>query len=195
MYAGDTLHITSIGYENKYITYKEQGPAIFKSIPLDQKTYEIESVEIRPWKTYRDFKNKFMSLDLDDPKDDVHPLLWNDLPSKPVDTEPIEPSVMNPVSLLYDIFSGDRAERIKYNEILSRETKQRKIRSKYNKEIVGNLTGLKGERLEEFMDFCNFTEKELLNRTAYDILEEVKRKYKWFQRKEEKGTNKTQDNE
>ncbi len=186
----DTLHITSIGYEDKYVSYNQKAPAIFKSIPLNQKTYDIESIEITPWKTYRDFKNKFISLELDDSRKKVHPLIWEGLPRKPIDAEPEEPGILNPVSFLYDLFSGDREERTKYNEILSRETKQRRIRSKYNKEIVSNLTGLKGEELEKFMDFCNFTEQELLNRKAYEILEEVKQKYKVFKKKEDTVTDK-----
>jgi hypothetical protein len=195
MYQGDTLHITCIGYEDRHISYNQAGPAIFKSIPLNQKSYNIESVKITPWKTYQDFKNKFISLDLDDPREKVHPLIWEGLPSTPLNMEPEEPNIGNPVSFLYDIFSGNREERIKYKEILSRETKKRKIRSKYNKEIVSNLTGLKGEKLKEFMDFCNFTDQELLNRKAYDILMEVKLKYKVFKKREDTVTKKKQNNE
>jgi hypothetical protein len=195
MNKGDTLHITCIGYEDKYVSYEPIATAIFKSIPLNQKAYKIESIKITPWKTYQEFKNRFISLDIDNPRENVHPLVWEGLPRKPLDVEPPAPNIGNPVSFLYDVFSGEREQRRKYNEILSRETKKRKIRSKYNKEIVSNLTGLKGEKLEEFMDFCNFTEQELLNRSAYDILKEVKRKYQWFKSKEESGTNKTKNNE
>lgn len=189
MQPGDTLHLTRIGYENRYVSYDGKAPAIFKSIPLNQKSYEIQSVEIRPWKTYQDFKNKFISLELDDPREKVHPLIWEGLPPKPLDLEPEPPSIGSPVSFLYDIFSGNRKQRAKYNEILSKETKQRKIRSKYNKEIVSNLTGLKGEELKQFMDFCNFTDKELLNRKAYDILKEVKLKYSVYKRIKDTTTN------
>ena len=182
LYAGDTLQITSIGYHDKTITIGEYLPAMFRSILMKQRTYDISSVEITPWGTYQDFKNKFISLDLDDPEEDVHPLLWRDLPRKPLEIEPHHPGVMNPVSFLYDVFSGKREERIKYYKILSKKTKERKIRSKYNKEIVGNLTDLEGEELEEFMEFCNFTEEELLNKTGYKILKEVKRKYQLFKK-------------
>ena len=178
----DTLQITSIGYHNESITFNKYLPAVFRSISMQQRTYDIASVEITPWGTYRDFKNKFISLDLEDPEEDVHPLLWRNLPRKPLEIEPHHPGVMNPVSFLYDVFSGDRENRIKYYEILSKETKERKIRSKYNKEIVGNLTGLKGEELAEFMEFCNFTEEELLNKTGYEILKEVKQKYQIFRK-------------
>ena len=180
--AGDTLQITSIGYHDETVTINEYLPAIFRSISMEQRTYDISSVEITPWGTYQDFKNKFISLDLDDPEEDVHPLLWRDLPRAPAEPEPHNPGVLNPVSFLYDVFSGNRKERIKYNEILSKKTKERKIRSKYNKEIVSNLTGLEGEELEEFMEFCNFSEAELLNKTGYKILKEVKQKYQIFKK-------------
>ena len=182
LYPGDTLQITSIGYHDESIAINKYLPAVFRSISMQQRTYDIASVEITPWGTYRDFKNKFISLDLKNPEEDVHPLLWKDLPRKPEEPEPHYPSVFNPVSFLYDVFSGDRESRIKYYEILSKETKERKIRSKYNKEIVGNLTGLKGEELADFMEFCNFTEEELLNKTGYEILKEVKKKYQIFKK-------------
>lgn len=182
LYPGDTLQITSIGYHDETITINKHLPAIFRSISMQERTYDIASVEITPWGTYRDFKNKFISLEIDDPEEDVHPLLWKDLPRKPAEPEPHYPGVLNPVSFLYDIFSGKREERIRYNEILREETKEQKIRSKYNKEIVGNITGLEGEELEEFMEFCNFTKEELLNKTGYTILEEVKQKYQIFKK-------------
>lgn len=182
LHPGDTLQTTSIGYHDESITINDYLPLVFRSISMQQRAYDIKSVEITPWGTYRDFKNKFISLDLEDPEENVHPLLWRDLPRKPIEPEPHYPGVLNPVSFLYDVFSGNREERIKYHEILSKKTKERKIRSKYNKEIVGNLTGLEGEELEEFMKFCNFTEKELLNKKAYEILKEVKQKYQIFKK-------------
>ena len=182
LHPGDTLQMTSIGYHNESITINKYLPAVFRSISMEQRTYDIASVEITPWGSYRDFKNKFISLDLEDPEEDVHPLLWQDLPRKPLEIEPHHPGVLNPVSFLYDVFSGNREERRKYNEILRQKTKEQKIRSKYNKEIVGSLTGLEGEELEEFMEFCNFTEKELLNKTGYEILKEVKQKYQSFKK-------------
>ncbi|MGM0496684.1 MAG: hypothetical protein ACQESJ_02080 [Bacteroidota bacterium] len=184
---GDTLHITSIGYHDESVAINKSLPAIFRSIPMQKRTYDIKSVEVTPWGTYQDFKYDFITLDIDDPEEDVHPLLWRDLPGKPIDPEPHYPDVFNPVSFLYDVFSGNRKERMKYNEILSKETKKQKIRSKYNKEIVGNLTGLEGEELGKFMEFCNFSDKELLNKTGYEILKKVKQKYQIF--KQDTATN------
>ena len=178
----DTLQVTSIGYHDESITINKYLPVIFRSISMQQQTYNIKSVEITPWGTYQDFKNKFMSLDIDNPEENVHPLLWKDLPRKPLEIEPHHPGVMNPVSFLYDVFSGSREERRKYNEILRQKTKERKIRPKYNKKIISNLTGLEGEELEEFMNFCNFTEENLLNKTGYEILKEVKHKYQIFKK-------------
>ena len=186
--AGDTLFISCIGYEDARLSIPKYNPVIFKSIPMNKRTYEISSVEIRPWKTYEDFKKKFMSLKIDDPREDVHPLLWQDMPTKPLDPVPHHPTIMNPVSFFYEVFSGERKARMKYNEILSKETKKRKIRSKFNEEIVGDLTGLEGKQLEEFIDFCNFTDEQLLEMNEYEVLQQVKRKYQLF--KEEYDINK-----
>ena len=61
------------------------------------------------------------------------------------------------------------------------------INSKFNKRNVGELTGLKGEELVEFMDYCNLPEEFLLNASEYDILDTVKRMYRaYYKRKESK---------
>lgn len=176
----DTLNISSIGYEDKKIIITHDMPYIFRSVALEPKSYKIGEVEIRPWKTYRDFKNKFMTLETESPEENVHPLLWQDLPKAPYEPEPIEPSVTSPISFIYSLLSDEGKEQRKYKEILQREKIQSSIESKYNAEIVKELTGLEGEELREFMKFCNFTNKEIRKKKKYDLLNEVKRKYQIF---------------
>lgn len=47
---------------------------------------------------------------------------------------------------------------------------------KYNRELVGRITGLEGIELNEFMIFCNFDPGFLLESTDYQIAEAVLRK-------------------
>jgi hypothetical protein len=184
---GDTLLITSIGYENKKYVYDgAYQQTIFESIPMEERVYQIEQVEITPWGTYREFKNKFMSLETDNPRDKVHPLLWKDLPEKPDTVEPFVPGLTNPISFLYYMFSSEGKSLRKYRELKMEQTKKDKIRSKYNKQLVADLTGLEGKELERFMKFCNFTDEYILNTRKYLILKRVKELYKLYKEKENK---------
>ena len=177
----DTLLITSIGYENKKITFGEKNQqVVFKSIPMEEKLYRIKQVEVTPWGTYNEFKNRFMALDKKNPRDDIHPLLWKDLPQKPDEIEPYVPNITNPISFLYYIFSEEGKSKRKLIELQKKATIDSKIRSKYNREKVSDLTGLEGKELERFMKFCNFTDEYLLNTKEYKILQRVQNMYQMY---------------
>lgn len=177
----DSLRITSIGFQSKIYHYKgEWESVVFESIPLQERVYEISSVEITPWGTYEDFKNKFLNLDMETPRESLHPLVFEDLPQLPDDTEPLEPGIFSPVSMIYNLFSKEAKARKKYHELKNRESIEKKIEEKFNRETVSNLTGLEGEKLDRFMEFCNFTDAYILNTKEYFILEQVKLKYKQF---------------
>ena len=57
--------------------------------------------------------------------------------------------------------------------MIKNESKNKKISSKYNAEIVADATGLKGDELVDFMDFCwkkiHVTEKS----TDYDVMKQI----------------------
>ena len=183
MEPGDSLRISSIGYQQKYYQYPgEWKKVVFASIPLKERIYEISEVKITPWGTYEEFKNRFMNLDVETPREQLHPLVWDILKEKPEKIEPNEPGIMSPVSMIYNIFSKEAKEMRKYEEIQNREARQKIIQSKFNRESVGNLTGLEGKKLDRFMEFCNFTDEYILNTKEYFILENVKKKYKQFMR-------------
>ncbi|KXB08902.1 hypothetical protein AKJ55_00240 [candidate division MSBL1 archaeon SCGC-AAA382M17] len=178
---GDSLMITSIGYQEKFYQYTgEWQKVVFENIPLKERIYKISKVEITPWGTYEDFKKRFLNLDIKTPREKVHPLVWEDLPEKPEKIEPVEPGITSPISLIYNIFSKEGKAKRKYQKLQKKEAREKKIQSKFNREIVGNLTGLEGEKLDRFMEFCNFTDEYILNTKKYFILKRVKLKYKQF---------------
>lgn len=180
---GDSLKISSIGYRQKFYHYDgEWKNVVFESIPLKERIYEITEVEITPWGSYENFKNRFLNLDMETPREKLHPLVLEDFPEKPENTEPVEPGITSPISLIYNIFSKEGEERRKYKELQKKETREKKIQSKFNRETIGNLTGLEGEKLDKFMEFCNFTDEYILNTKEYFILKRVKMKYKQFMR-------------
>ena len=178
----DTLMITSIGYETKKISYaRKQQNIIFESIPMEEKLYKIKRVEVTPWGTYRELKNRFLSLDTVNPRKDVHPLIWRDLPRKPDSIINKEPDLTSPISLIYYMLSPEGKSIRKLKELEKIKTKNDKIRPKYNRDIVSEITGLEDKALERFMKFCNFTDSYLLNTKKYKILKRVKDMYQTYE--------------
>jgi hypothetical protein len=193
---GDSLKISSIGYRQKFYQYTgEWKNDVFESIPLKERIYEISEVEITPWGTYEEFKERFLNLDRETPREKIHPLAWDFLKERPEEVEPIEPGISSPISMIYNLLSQEGKERRKYQEIKKKEPREKKINSKFNREIVGNLTGLEGEKLDRFMEFCNFTDEYILNTREYFILERVKRKYKQFMKVDSLNQIKPKSNE
>ena len=183
MQMGDTLMITSIGYKHNYYQYSgPRDPVVFQNIPMQEKVYKIAEVQVTPFGTYNEFKRRFLDLDLETDKEKVHPLLWEGLPERPESLEPQEPGIMSPISMIYNIFSEEAREKQKYKELLKKKSKEERIKAKFNREKVSELTGLEGSKLERFMDFCNFTDPYLLTTREYFILERVKKKYRQFQK-------------
>ncbi|MBS3807444.1 MAG: hypothetical protein KGY60_08070 [Bacteroidales bacterium] len=179
---GDSLMITSIGYQTTYYQYKDSlQKVVFRSIPIDEQVYAISGVEVTPWGTYRDFKRKFLSLDIKDPQEDVHPLLWEGINREPeLKEEQINPGITSPITMIYSLFSKEIQSKQKLRELQRAKTKEDRLNEKFNREQVSALTGLEGERLERFMNYCNFSEEYILNTREYFILERVKKSYQQF---------------
>jgi len=183
IHPGDSLMITSIGYETTYYRYTgEWQKAVFASIPMKEKVYPITGVEVTPWGTYREFKRKFLELDIKDPEEDVHPLLWEGITREPKIKEPINPGISSPVTMIYNLFSEKAQSKQKLRELKKRKSREELIEDKYNREQISALTGLTGQKLERFMDYCDFSDEYILNTKEYFILERVKECYQHFMR-------------
>ena len=57
------------------------------------------------------------------------------------------------------------------------QEKQKIIESKFNKQNIGELTGLKGHELDAFMNYCYLPEDFVLNASEYDVLVLIKNLY------------------
>lgn len=181
---GDSLMITSVGYQTHY--YQYDGPwqkVVFKSIPMEEQVYAISEVRVTPWGTYREFRQKFLDLEMKTDAEKVHPLLWKDINREPkMKEEPLNPGIMSPITMIYNIFNDEIQSRRKLRQLQRRKPKEKILQDKFNREQVGALTGLEGKKLERFMEFCNFSEEYLLNTKEYFILERVKLRYEQFMR-------------
>lgn len=72
-YPGDTLYVSCVGFKARRIAVpnlsNRDSKHYIKDIVLETDTIMLSEVLIFPWKTYKEFKDAFMALDL--PEDDL----------------------------------------------------------------------------------------------------------------------------
>jgi hypothetical protein len=83
------------------------------------------------------------------------------------------------------IITPEEIAMIKLKKIREKEKIRNIIYEKFNPDIVGELTGLKGDELTEFMVFCNFSEKYLFETNQYHILVKMLEKLEEFKKLKE----------
>jgi hypothetical protein len=191
---GDTLVFSAIGYFLKaiYITdslFKEE--TVF--IELSPRTYEILEARVYALGTYEQFKQKVLALRLPETRTDKLRKYLYEL-SKKTGKEVKYRQEMDKLTqggVLYaiPIRSPEEIEMIKLKKILEKEKVQKIIDEKFNREILADVTGLKDEDLTEFIVFCNFSEKYLLDTNPYDILIKVLEKLEVYKKLKNSGYN------
>lgn len=83
----------------------------------------------------------------------------------------------SPITYLYDRFSRKSKMNRLYNEMSSYEDEVEQVQFKYNREIVSELTGLKGDELIDFMMYCRFSYYDLVRWDREKIKSQIKTKF------------------
>lgn len=90
-------------------------------------------------------------------------------------------ALSSPITYLYNSFSKKAKMKQLYSEMVQYEEEIDKVPAKYNREIVTEITGLKGENLMEFMVFCRFSYYDIIRWSQQDIIKAIKNKYTEYQ--------------
>ncbi len=97
--------------------------------------------------------------------------------------EKVGPTLENPISLLYDWFSREGKQKRKLEELLKEEKIAKAVAARYESDLIWEATGLYGEDLVRFKNFCNLPQSFILNSNDYDFLMAVKGCYIEYKRK------------
>ncbi len=114
----DTLKISFIGFKSiEYIApFKEYGKYLIK-FKLYVDSVNLDEIEIFPWPTYEEFKEAFLLLNKEDEKIKMEGVkMYKD---RVLETK--KPSVLNPVSFIYDKLF-DKQAKLKRRLERNRET-------------------------------------------------------------------------
>jgi len=182
----DTLVFSAIGYFLKAVCITDsmlKEESVF--LELLPRKYEILEARVYALGTYEQFKQKVLALKLPDTRTDKLRKSLYDI-SRQTGKEVKYQQDMDKLSrgVLYSvpILTPDEIAMIRLKKIKEKEKIKNIIYEKFNPEIVGELTGLNGDELIEFMVFCNFSEKFLMVTNQYYILVRVLEKLEEFKK-------------
>jgi hypothetical protein len=174
--SGDTLLISNIGYVTlKYVVPAKASEGVVM-IKLQPKTEQMQEVVITKFPSEARFKEQLLGLKLPDEG------IAMDLPAPVIEkrTDEGDPggvtvfSHSGAISGFANKFNNKERGRQFKARIAAQEQNQAYIATKFNKEVVQNITGLEdGEKLNEFMKFCVLPENFLIKASEYEIHEAV----------------------
>ena len=172
----DTLLLTSVGFrplkivvENNWFDSQINLTMVVGSIELDEVTINsIPSIEL--------FKERVANLKLKDPTEFWYfgiekPVMTGD---KMVETNKYKSplfAILQPTSFLYYNFSKKEKEKRKIHSIIKSQPTRDRAYKKFNREWVQKETGLEGDKLTDFIAFCDY-DIDYLDRTSLYIIKE-----------------------
>ncbi len=82
-------------------------------------------------------------------------------------------SIMSPLTALYQQFSREGKNAVRFEEFMAYMEKQKRVDRKYNRNIVKRATNLPDIQLEEFMGFCKLDKDFVLDASEYDLIKAI----------------------
>lgn len=172
---GDTLIFSAIGYAKYSLIITKQLKEVYLEIQLDSKAMELSPVKVFAYRDLESLKKAIVDMDVPAKKDDgislnlppviVQPQMQQDgISTIGVGTSfPVE-AIINGLGL-----NKDYNEKVKLQKLLDKEQRKNLAEMKYNPEIVKEWTGLEGDELIAFMDFCKLPEDFIVKATDYEL--------------------------
>jgi hypothetical protein len=153
---------------------------------MKQRTYEIGEVVVRRFRSYESFKYQVIHLelpesDIDELRDQMKVTLTE--AALQADRDRIIEDKFETGGFGYTtpLGAGVNREKAFREKISALEKRKRVINAKFNRELVGDITKLKGDELSEFIAMCNFSEEYLYETDLYTIVEALYEKLHDYQ--------------
>ena len=169
--ANDSVRISAIGFVTKYISIKEhttKNDTLHLNIIMDNKIYNVSTVNIYELR-WQIFKSEFMEEEVEVDETAERVTIWM--------------NSLFPAGELRMVFQASRGAGFQFpykskdekqrRKVAALEKKYNLIQPKFNDELITNLTGLKGEDIYDFINYCNFDEGFLIHSTEYEVIEQV----------------------
>ncbi|MDR2979875.1 MAG: carboxypeptidase-like regulatory domain-containing protein [Bacteroidales bacterium] len=161
------------------IQYPEDHLLFFQSILLK----EVVVYAFNP--NYEEFKRELSTIKLPDVYKKIYGAELSDEEKANAVNE--NPNLLrgtpmeSPITALYNVFSKRVKMQQLYYELVEHESEIGKLPSKYNKELVSEVTGLQEPDLMEFMVYCRFSYYDLLKWSPQQIVSAIQSKFNEYE--------------
>ena len=93
----------------------------------------------------------------------------------------LKPTLMSPISMLYDWLSKEGKQKRELEELLKQEDIKKVIAQRYETDLMWEVTGLTGSALEEFKVYCNLSAYFVTHASDYEFLLKIKECFNNFE--------------
>lgn len=186
---GDSIKVSSVGYADYtfLVTIEMRDPDFVKIIEMSQEAFALDDFEI--FQMSDDF---YLKRKLPDTLPPVRGLDWANLPLIGIPSKYV-PALNSPfqiplasIPIFQELSRNPKQARIlkKIEEAETFQKERLKKRDKYfNKALVKRVTRIDDRVIDEFMEFCNFLDGEIIGKTDYQISQKILRRYQAFLRR------------
>ncbi len=171
MTANDSIRISCIGYDVEYWSLKNKPVSdntYNTVIYLIPKTYYLSEVNIYKirWEAFA-YEVAHTRVERDEKQEQLQ--VWFD---KMISEGDLKALYTASRGVGFTIpFKTKQERQLRKLKKLKRETELNDLAyQKYNQELVNSITKLKGEELDDFMDYCRFERQFILNTSEYDLI-------------------------
>lgn len=183
---GDTLVISAIGYYDKLIILNDSELLNhILSISLSPRIYEIGEATVKGIKSYSQFKQDVVNLDLPKTKlDSVSEniaIISKKVVQKAEYDRMVDEVFARPEGTLFMLGTPFKTKQQKDRKKLKNKKDNSIIHQKLNRKVVTTYTNLKDSEILDFIIFCDFSDEFILNASEYEIAEALKNKLITYQ--------------
>ena len=188
--SGDTLVFSALGYYYRKVIVADSmlNAQVPSDFVLRSQVYELSEAQISALGSYNDFKHKFIYMNRPETKTEK---LADQLAEvshaearDAFNTAQANRKLDGITFFTIPILSPEERERKKLAAIIQKERRKDLIYSKFNPEVVRKVTGLSDDDdIIEFMVFCGFTDKYLLEVNEADLMMKISARFAAFKKK------------
>jgi len=174
---GDTIRITHVGYNDYLVLIPIHSMNEYSlTIALTQSITELGEVTIYQWPaTVSEFKQQILAMEIEDEDQVIIPGAYRGPP------KPINPGFGSPISFIQGKLSKKIRRRREFLKKRQEIESHQRVRSRYNTKYVKEVTGIEDKHeLEEFIEYCKFTDLFLGEVNDYDLLVAINQCYEDF---------------
>lgn len=187
---GDTIVFSIVGYHKMGWEVKESWLEEVVTLRILRDTTFLDEVLVYDLPPEEMFRQRMLEYQPEDTSFWYHGV---EKP-KPLDRSPMTETEVNsplfailqPADFLYEKFSKQAKEKRKYHQIVSNSRAQYVAYEKFNRDWVAEVTGLEGDVLTDFIQYCDYSLEYLEETPQYIIRENLLAKLEIF-KKEPRG--------